>query len=162
MHLYLIYGDRKGLSRILQVYAKNKLGWVANTHTDTDTENFCFFVTRIHDGWKHLQKVSTLCPCSASHILIYEDRKGLRPLLIIFTLAPMEVLAHRLRTLDRSLIPPSTQAEIVCVCLKGGRGAFTQSLYTIKLWEDKKKIVTAVREADTNLTLIYPETYYPH
>jgi hypothetical protein len=28
-----------------------------------------------------------------------------------FPLAPMGVLARRLRTLDRSLIPPSTQAE---------------------------------------------------
>jgi hypothetical protein len=29
-----------------------------------------------------------------------------------FLLAPMGVLAHRLRTLDRLLVPPSTQAEI--------------------------------------------------
>ena len=29
-------------------------------------------------------------------------------------LAPMGALAHRLRMLDRSLVPPSTQAEIVC------------------------------------------------
>jgi hypothetical protein len=29
-----------------------------------------------------------------------------------FPLAPMGVLAHRLRTLDRSFVPPSTRAEI--------------------------------------------------
>ena len=29
-----------------------------------------------------------------------------------YLFAPMGVLAHRLRTLDRSLVPPSTQAEI--------------------------------------------------
>jgi hypothetical protein len=31
----------------------------------------------------------------------------------IFPLAPMGVLAHRLRTLDRLLVVPSTQAKIV-------------------------------------------------
>jgi hypothetical protein len=31
---------------------------------------------------------------------------------LVIPLAPMGVLAHRLRTLDRSLVPPSTKAEI--------------------------------------------------
>jgi hypothetical protein len=52
--------------------------------------------------------------CSNKHTLqvskLYEVASVLN--IAKFPLAPMGVLAHRLRTLDRSLAPPSTRAEI--------------------------------------------------